>query len=45
MAKPLVNLDDVEFTDIETNGYYTSRRAQFSAGLGARRLCRRARQD
>jgi uncharacterized cupin superfamily protein len=33
-----VNLDDVEFTDIEENGYYTSRRAQFSAGIGARKL-------
>jgi uncharacterized cupin superfamily protein len=38
MSKPFVNLDDVEFTDIEENGYYTSRRAQFSAGIGARKL-------
>lgn len=38
MSKPLVNLDEVEFTDIEENGYYTSRRAQFSAGIGARKL-------
>jgi len=38
MTKPFVNLDDVEFTDIEENGYYTSRRAQFSAGIGARKL-------
>lgn len=38
MPKPLVNLEDVEFTDVEENGYYTSRRAQFSAGIGARRL-------
>jgi uncharacterized cupin superfamily protein len=38
MSKPFVNLDDVEFTDIEANGYYTSRRAQFSAGIGARKL-------
>lgn len=36
--KPFVNLADLEFTDIEENGYYTSRRAQFSAGIGARRL-------
>ena len=36
--KPFVNLEDVEFTDIEENGYYTSRRAQFSAGIGARKL-------
>lgn len=38
MPKPFVNLDEVEFTDIEANGYYTSRRAQFSDGIGARRL-------
>jgi uncharacterized cupin superfamily protein len=38
MTKPFVNLDDVEFTDIEENGYYTSRRAQFSTGIGARKL-------
>lgn len=38
MSKPYVNLDDVEFTDIEDNGYYTSRRAEFSAGIGARQL-------
>lgn len=38
LPKPFVNLDDVEFTDIEENGYYTSRRAQFSAGIGARKL-------
>ena len=36
--KPFVNLDEVEFTDIEENGCYTSRRAQFSAGIGARKL-------
>jgi len=38
MPKPFVNLNDAEFTDIEDNGYYTSRRAQFSAGIGARKL-------
>jgi len=38
MRKPIANLDEVEFTDIEDNGYYTSRRAQFSDGIGARRL-------
>ena len=38
MPKPFVNLADVIFTDIEENGYYTSRRAQFSAGIGARKL-------
>lgn len=38
MPKPLVNLADVEFDDVEENGYYTSRRACFSASIGARRL-------
>ena len=38
MPKPFVNLDEVQFTDIEDNGYYTSKRAQFSAGIGARKL-------
>ena len=37
-VKPIANLDEVEFTDIEDNGCYTSRRAQFSAGIGARQL-------
>ena len=38
MPKPFVNLDELEFTDIEENGFYTSKRAQFSAGIGARKL-------
>jgi len=38
MAKPFVNLDEVQFDDIEDNGFYTSRRALFSAGIGARKL-------
>ncbi|WAC75106.1 hypothetical protein OU995_10575 [Roseateles sp. SL47] len=38
MQKPLVNLADLEFTDMEESGYYTSRRAQFSAGIGAKKL-------
>lgn len=38
MPKPFVNLDEVEFDDVEDNGYYTSRRACFSAGIGARQL-------
>ena len=38
MPAPLINLDDVRFTDIEDNGYYSSRRAQFSADIGARKL-------
>jgi uncharacterized cupin superfamily protein len=38
MPKPLVNINDVEFDDIEDNGYYTSRRARFSSSIGARQL-------
>ena len=38
MRKPFVNLDEVEFNDVEHNGRYTSRRAQFSASIGARQL-------
>ena len=38
MRKPLVNLEEVEFNDIEDSGYYTSRRALFSASIGARKL-------
>ncbi|MEO8779005.1 MAG: cupin domain-containing protein [Rhodanobacter sp.] len=38
MPKPFVNLAEVEFADIEENGFYTSRRARFSAGIGARKL-------
>lgn len=37
--KPIVNLDDItEFDDVEQNGLYTSRRALFSAAIGARKL-------
>jgi uncharacterized cupin superfamily protein len=38
MIKPIANLDEVEFDDIEENGCYTSKRAQFSAGIGAKQL-------
>ena len=38
MSKPFVNLDDVQFDDVEENGCYTSRRALFSASIGARKL-------
>ncbi len=38
MPKPFVNLDELAFDDIENNGYYTSRRARFSAAIGARQL-------
>jgi len=38
MQKPLLNLADVEFDDIEDNGLYTSRRAEISDRIGARQL-------
>lgn len=38
MTKPFVNLSEVKFTDVEENGLYTSKRAQFSASIGARKL-------
>ncbi len=38
MSKPFVNLSEVEFNDVEANGFYTSQRAQFSAAIGARQL-------
>ena len=38
MTNPFVNLDDVEFDDVEDSGFYTSRRAMFSAAIGARKL-------
>ncbi len=36
--KQIANLDEVEFNDVEENGFYTSRRAKFSAGIGAKKL-------
>jgi uncharacterized cupin superfamily protein len=38
MPKPFVNLEEVEFDDIEKNSFFTSQRAQFSSGIGARKL-------
>ncbi len=38
MPAPLMNLADVEFDDIEANGYYTSRRGQIGIHIGARQL-------
>lgn len=38
MWKPFVNLDEVEFDDVEDHGYFTSRRACFSESIGARQL-------
>lgn len=36
--KPVANLDELDFDDIEENGLYTSKRALFSASIGARKL-------
>jgi len=36
--KPIMNLDEVEFDDIEDNGYYTSKRATISDHIGAQKL-------
>jgi uncharacterized cupin superfamily protein len=38
MMKPVMNLDEVEFDDIEENGRYTSSRATISDHIGARHL-------
>lgn len=38
MVKPIMNLDDVEFDDVEENGYYTSKRGQISDRIGAQKL-------
>jgi uncharacterized cupin superfamily protein len=38
MAKPILNLDEVEFDDVEENGLYTSSRGTIGARIGARDL-------
>jgi uncharacterized cupin superfamily protein len=38
MTKPIMNLDEVEFDDVEENGYYTSKRGQISDHIGAQKL-------
>jgi uncharacterized cupin superfamily protein len=38
MIKPIMNLDEVEFDDVEENGYYTSKRGQISDRIGAQKL-------
>jgi uncharacterized cupin superfamily protein len=38
VTKPIQNLADVEFDDVEENGLYTSSRALFSPRIGARQL-------
>ena len=38
MTRPVVNLGEVAFDDVEENGRYTSKRALFSDSIGARKL-------
>ena|SRR5581483_2113303 len=38
MSKPIMNLDDVEFDDVEANGLYTSSRGQIGTHIGAKKL-------
>lgn len=38
MSKPIMNLDQVEFDDVEENGFYTSSRGQISDHIGAKQL-------
>ncbi|MEI9985111.1 MAG: cupin domain-containing protein [Aliidongia sp.] len=38
MMKPVMNLDEVEFDDVEENGIYTSSRATISDHIGAKNL-------
>ena len=38
MTKPILNLDEAAFDDIEENGLYTSRRASIGRHIGARDL-------
>jgi uncharacterized cupin superfamily protein len=38
MAGPVINFDAVNFDDVEEDGRYTSLRALFSEGIGARKL-------
>jgi uncharacterized cupin superfamily protein len=38
MGKPFMNLDEVEFDDVEENGLYTSKRGTISDRIGAQKL-------
>ena len=38
MTRPVMNLDEVEFDDVEENGIYTSSRATIGAHIGAKKL-------
>ena len=41
MAKPFVNLDEVEFNDVEDEGGFTSRRARFSSSCSCEKQAAR----
>ena len=51
MVKPIIDLDEVEFDDVEENGFYTSSRGQISDRIGAKKLgynlrsCRREKRS
>lgn len=38
MIKPILNLDDAVFDDVEENGIYTSKRASIGTHIGAKKL-------
>jgi uncharacterized cupin superfamily protein len=38
VARPIMNLNEVEFDDVEENGRYTSSRGQISNHIGAKKL-------
>ncbi len=38
IKKPIMNIDEVEFDDVENNGRYTSSRGQISDHIGAKKL-------
>ncbi len=38
MTRPIMNLDEVKFDDVEENGRYTSSRGQIGSHIGARKL-------
>jgi uncharacterized cupin superfamily protein len=38
LVKPVMNLDDAVFDDVEENGVYTSQRATLGAHIGAKKL-------
>jgi uncharacterized cupin superfamily protein len=38
VVKPIINLDEVDFDDVQENGVYTSSRGQIGDHIGAKRL-------